>query len=144
MIKPTPNLLISALCLLLWTSAGATPLHDAVEANDVKRAEEILSAHPDWVDAVDDEGETGLLEAAEDGHLEMVALLLKRGARLNHQDEDGETALMEAAGESKVECVRLLLNKGAAVGILDNEMRTASQRTKDESILQLLRGRGAH
>ena len=132
-----------AICLLLAASASANPLLEAAEAGDTKQVRELLTAHPDWVDVEDEEGETSLMEAAEDGHLEIVELLLKAGANINHQDHSGETALMEAAQESKIECVKLLLEKGAAVGILDADCLSALQRTKDETIAQLLRSRGA-
>lgn len=134
------NLLLG---LLLATSATANPLLEAAEAGDSKKVQEVLAAHPDWVDVEDEEGETSLLEAAEEGHLEIVEMLLQGGARINHQDHDGQTALMEAAQESKLECVKLLLRKGAALGILDGDGLTVLQRTKDDTIAQLLRSRGA-
>lgn len=135
-------LLSSMLSASVWAEPP-TPLHDAAEAGDLKQVTELLAAHPDWVDLQDEEGETPLMEAAEEGRLEVVQLLLSKGAAINHQDEDGETALMEAAEENKVECVTLLLNKGAGLGYLDREARTVLQRPTNETIQQLLRARGA-
>ena len=132
-----------AFFLLMSGTSRAAPIHDAAESGDLKKVQELLMTHPDWVDVLDEEGETPLLEAAEEGHLEVVLLLLERGANLNHQDRDGETALMEAAGESRVDCVNLLLRKGAGLGALDNDGRSVLQRTTNESIIQLLRSRGA-
>lgn len=141
-----PKTLLNLLfCSLLTGSiwASATSLHDAAEAGDLKQVTELLAAHPDWVDLEDEEGETPLMEAAEEGRLEVVQLLLSKGAAINHQDEDGETALMEAAEENKAECVSLLLSKGAGLGYLDRDARTVIQRPTNEAILQLLRARGA-
>src|SRR5258708_9555459 len=42
------------------------------------------------------EGETPLMRAAEYGHVNDVALLLKRGAVVNAQDRMGRTALIDA------------------------------------------------
>ena len=137
------SLLAAAVCILLAASAGASPLLEAAESGDTKKVQELLTAHPDGVDIEDEEGETSLMEAAEEGHLEIIELLLKGGAHINHQDHAGETALMEAAQESKLECVKLLLRKGAALGILDADGLGVLQHTKDEAIAQLLRNRGA-
>ena len=135
--------LAALLSVFLLGSARATPLHQAAESGDLAKVRELLDSHPDWVNLVDEEGETALLEAAEEGHAEVVGLLLERGASLNHQDEEGETALMEAAEESQLECVKLLLGKGAALGLLEQDGRNAFQLTKDEAIRALLRSRGA-
>jgi ankyrin repeat protein len=37
--------------------------------------------------------------AAEEGHLEVAALLIEKGADVNSKDNDGRTALMMAAEE---------------------------------------------
>jgi len=131
------------LSAFLLGSAWASPIHQAAESGDLAKVRELLDSHPDWVNLVDEEGESALLEAAEEGHGEVVGLLLERGASLNHQDDEGETALMEAAEESQLECVKLLLRKGAALGLLDQDGRSAYQLTKDEAIRTLLRSRGA-
>ena len=41
---------------------------------------------------------TTLMDAAIDGHKQLVELLLQRGAEVNKQNSDGCTALMFAAG----------------------------------------------
>lgn len=135
--------LAAVLALLLSGASRANPMHGAAESGDLKKVQELLDAHPDWLDATDEEGETPLLEAAEEGHCAVVEFLLERGAQINHQDDDGDTALMEAAEESRQDCVALLLRKGASLGVLDHQGRNVLQRTSNEAIIHMLRSRGA-
>ena len=53
------------------------------------------------------------MEAARQGHIEVVRTLLESGADANSQDEFGWTALMDAAYQGHVEAVRILLEVGA-------------------------------
>jgi len=63
---------------------------------------------------------TALLAAAQGDNLELVRLLLARGANVNAQDtRDKRTALYEFAVQGEVTGVQLLLSKGARVNIVD-------------------------
>ena len=66
-----------------------------------------------------------LLEAARDGHAEVVRLLLAAGADVNAQNQFGYTALMGAAFHGHFEVVRLLLAAGADVNTQDQGGSTA-------------------
>lgn len=70
--------------------------------------------------AIDQQGglfnSTALPLAAGCGDIEMVALLLERGADVNGKCSNGDTALVRAAGDWD-DVVALLLKKGAAVDI---------------------------
>ncbi|KAI3434440.1 hypothetical protein D9Q98_002517 [Chlorella vulgaris] len=65
------------------------------------------------VDTADGHGGTALLDAAANGQVEVVRLLLDRGADLEAVDSDGDTALAVAAAHGHVEVVRLLLKNSA-------------------------------
>jgi ankyrin repeat protein len=59
---------------------------------------------------------TPLLVAAKNGHIEVVRLLLEKGAAVNEaRTTDGLTSLITAADRGHLEVVQLLLEKGAAV-----------------------------
>lgn len=49
-------------------------------------------------DAFEDNGATALIRAADNGHLDVVRLLLDKGADVNAHDNDGITALMNLNG----------------------------------------------
>ncbi|XP_029114177.1 kinase D-interacting substrate of 220 kDa B isoform X3 [Scleropages formosus] len=65
------------------------------------------------VDSRSDTGLTALMLAAEQGSVEIVQELVRRGANVNLDDVDGWTALISAAKEGHVEVVRELLANNA-------------------------------
>lgn len=89
-----------------------------------------VSAAAEWiakgadVDAVDS-GQTLLIRATQNGHVELMKVFLEHGADVNGRDDCGQTALIVAAGMSDPDMVQLLLSKGADVNIKDNDGFTA-------------------
>ena len=65
------------------------------------------------------DGMTALMIAAESGQVEVVKLLLDRGAAVNREDKQRLTALMWASGKGHLEIARLLLAAGADVHTVD-------------------------
>ena len=96
-------------------------IQKAAEEGDLARVRALLAAHPTSVDATDDKGRTPLYNAADSGHLDVVKLLLEKGATVDvRTKEEGPydnhiTPLMAAAGRGHLDVVKLLLEKGAAV-----------------------------
>jgi len=60
-----------------------------------------------------------LMEASYNGHIEIVKLLLERGANVNTKNKYGETALILSAGSYNKEVVACLLQNGADVNATD-------------------------
>ncbi|OWZ00838.1 TKL protein kinase [Phytophthora megakarya] len=73
------------------------------------------------------DGRTALTFAAEEGHLEIVRLLVDHAANVNVTDSENQTPLMKASYRGHEEIVRLLLDNGAAVDITNNSGRTAAE-----------------
>lgn len=84
------------------------------------------------VNATDDDYETALMKAADDGRRTAVRNLIAAGADVNLQDEDGETALMKAADEGYADIVQQLINAGANVNLRDDDGETALQKARKE------------
>ncbi|MFH1920948.1 MAG: ankyrin repeat domain-containing protein [Planctomycetota bacterium] len=55
----------------------------------------------------------GMVQAAQGGHVELLRLLLDRGANVNVRSKSGDTALHTAALQGGIEALRLLLKEGA-------------------------------
>ena len=87
-----------ALTLILVLTAEAAEIHDAVSKGDTATVDRLLKKDHDLVNLPDDDtGTTPLLVAVDEGNLEMVAKLLKAGAKVNAKSEDGITAVLRAA-----------------------------------------------
>ena len=90
---------------------------------------------------------TPIMVASQNGFVDSVTFLVKKGAALEHKDTEGMTALMRAAHENKAAVVKLLLDAGASP-----DMRTLPDKgfpdgatpldvCKKESVAQMIRER---
>ena len=82
-----------------------------------------------------------LLWAVEKDDVEMVELLISRGANIAVTNKDGWTPLIAASSRGYIDMVRLLLEKGADVNATDKDSRTAFWHARlggHESIIQML------
>ncbi|GMU52170.1 MAG: hypothetical protein AMXMBFR33_13160 [Candidatus Xenobia bacterium] len=133
------------ILVALVAPALASPAERFLEAAEAGDLQTMSRIHV-RVDCRDDEGETALMEAAEEGHLEVVRWLLEQGARPNLHDDEGETALIEAAEEGRRDVVALLLDWGAFINAHNHRGRTALMEAVTEGhteVVALLLQRGA-
>jgi hypothetical protein len=90
----------------------------------------LLTVDPAMVDSKDKDGKTPLLVAAEQGHREVVEVLLEMNSDVNAQGGQYGNALQAASAYSYKEIVMLLLDKGADVnaqgGHYGNALQAAS------------------
>jgi ankyrin repeat protein len=90
--------------------------------------------------------ETSLHVAAEYGHIDIVQLLLDRGALIDGVDSSGWAALHTGAIKGHLDIVRLLLDRGAQIDAKDNMGATAlllAINKRHVEIVRLLLDRGA-
>ena len=80
------------------------------------------------VNAKDDYGRTPLHWAAYEKNLEIIQLLIEKGADVNAIDNDGNTPLQSAVNSGNLEIAKLLLKHGAEVNAIDIRGRTPLHR----------------
>jgi len=109
---------ISCLILLVLGSiqtAGCMSIHAAAEAGNVSEVKRQLwlgrspNSNFSW------HANTPLIKAAENGRIEVVRLLLEKGADVNKHNEGGETPLHYATRGGHIEAMTILLDHGADV-----------------------------
>lgn len=93
-------------------------------ANDPAEMKEyILSREDVWLDHYRN-GNTLLHYAANRGYLDIVTLLLKKGADINARNNDGRTPLHEAMSYRRYEVARFLVVKGANTSLKNKDGET--------------------
>lgn len=99
----------------------------ASHGGDAGRLSDYIDRHPDAINWRDEDGRTALIKsiAHGTGHLDVMEMLLAKGADIEARDDDGRTALMYAAIHNKVDCLALLLAKGARTDVVDHHKLTA-------------------
>ncbi|XP_029972696.1 kinase D-interacting substrate of 220 kDa B isoform X1 [Salarias fasciatus] len=97
---------------LKMTSLAVQSLFGYVEEENLAAIKAHLDKFKD-VDSRSDNGQTPLMVAAEQGNLEIVQELIRRGANVNLDDVDCWTALISAAKEGHIEVVKELLENNA-------------------------------
>jgi ankyrin repeat protein len=87
-------------------------LYEAAAAGYAAAVKSLLDQGETDVTWADDEGTTALMKAAENGHLEVVQLLLEGGAPWNQQDNDGYCAGEYATASRNQTIVELIMEWG--------------------------------
>jgi ankyrin repeat protein len=102
---------------LLADRGAPISIMQAIKFGQQDRARKLIDDVPAQinVESPDHPGDTPLLAAAEAGDVELVRLLLDRGADINHVTKWGRSALVAAAERGHVTTVRLLLTRGATI-----------------------------
>ncbi len=99
---------------------GRTPLYEAVKYNDMDAIRLFLKNPKINIYTKP----SALTRATFNGNLEVVQLLLSKGARVNNVNHSGETALHIASRKKYKDIVRALLGAGAEVNIQDKRGST--------------------
>jgi ankyrin repeat protein len=131
---------------MLLARGGRFGLREAVLLNDVPLARSRLNQGADVNTGRDLYEGPLLMIAAELGHLEMVKVLVDRGADLEATDDLGQRPLMCAARRGRIEVVAHLLDRGAEINAVDWWDQSALSRAAEhghDDLYILLRSRGA-
>lgn len=73
------------------------------------------------IDAVDDKGNTPLIRAAANGHLDAVEAILGMGADPRHANRVGRDALISSSGKGFADVARMLVSRGSDLSARDQE-----------------------
>lgn len=127
--KGAVELLLERAAYLEETSnvddTGPTALVVAV-ASGHKDIASFLIKHGANIEAVDGNGRTPLLLAAEDNQASGLSeMLLYAGSRIDVTDNNGRTPLMAASRSGSLAVVKMLINRGARIHSADKDGRTA-------------------
>jgi ankyrin repeat protein len=91
-------------------------------------------------------GQTALHIAAMNGKVDILTVLIARGAKVDVQDDQGITPLMLAAKDGRVEAIQALIAQGAKITVQDklgeNALHIAAAHGKKDAVAALL-DRGA-
>lgn len=86
-----------------------TPLMYAAASNRLNTVQELLGANQLRRNAINDDGQTALHIASREGHDEIVAVLVSRGADASLRNRHGFNAFQLAAREKRVKAFRVLM-----------------------------------
>jgi ankyrin repeat protein len=126
------------LCFLSFMLVGAE-IHNAALNGDLSKVKELLAKDPSLLNAANDVGRTPLHVAANSGHAELAAWLIKEGADVNrHESSYQLTPLHLAVWNGHLEVTRLLLTHGADVQAREKDNETALYYVKNNLALAKL------
>ena len=138
--------LIALAIYVLHKLDSARPFREAAKKGDIEAVRQNIFAEVN-VNAIGGFfRRTALHFAAEEGHKEIVELLITHNADLNKKTSNGWAALHFAAEEGHKEIVELLISKGADMNEKEKEYSNTlvdfAARRKHTTIVELLRKHG--
>ncbi|RYP27389.1 hypothetical protein DL767_007708 [Monosporascus sp. MG133] len=134
-----------AFSILRWTTFALRPM------TILEITEALLVPNEDWDDLSNEDLPDAIDKdyiqlASDNGHVEVVKLLLEKGADWTIRDSNGWTPLSVASDSGQVEVVKLLLEKGADWSIRDSDGWTplyAAAYNGHVEVVKLLLEKGA-
>ncbi|XP_069508902.1 ankyrin repeat domain-containing protein 35 isoform X2 [Ambystoma mexicanum] len=120
-----------------------TALHCAASSGCVSSVLLLCDQDEISLDAIDDDGWTPLMIAAQRNHPTICSLLLERGALVNIIDKEKKTALILASEKGNIQAAETLLAHGADASATDSLGHDALYYTslsRDEPLRKLIQG----
>src|SRR2546421_5954513 len=121
---------VAVLLSICCSGPSATKLRGAACDGDITKAANLLRRGAN-VNATDILGNSALTYAEgckrhdDQTRVQLIELLIAKGAEVNHTDNDGATTLMYAARNGDTQAVNALLRNRASVNLADNNGETA-------------------
>ncbi|MHC4740827.1 MAG: ankyrin repeat domain-containing protein [Planctomycetota bacterium] len=103
--------LVASVSLIVYIRR--TDIHGAISSGDTAALKAMLDRRPDLIEERGDMGATPLHTAAEQGHAEIMKLLIERGMDPSQADWIARSPLHVAAAKGHAEAVAALLEGGA-------------------------------
>jgi hypothetical protein len=103
----------------------ATPLYYAAMLGFRDLAEQLITEHPEYVNARGVAEKTPIHAAADAGHVDLLSLLLEHGADADGRSFIDHTPLHVASWSGKIDAGKFLLDRGADINARDSEDWTA-------------------
>ena len=123
--------------------SGGYGLRNAVLNEEYERVHDLLAkgVSPDFRSGQIDElpGLTVLSVASMSHHVNIVELLLEKGANVNGRNRDGSTPLHVAVKNDRLDAARILIAWGAEVNTRDKDGKTPLALAGNRQLLDLLR-----
>ena len=116
----------------------AVPLYYAARLGFRELAEDLITKHPEHINARGGWEETPMHVAAFAGHTDILSILLEHGANVDCRGIFGQTPLHCAVGKGNIQAVRLLLEHGADFNAPDKLGRTSFQLSRKREIAEIL------
>ncbi|MBU0712242.1 ankyrin repeat domain-containing protein [bacterium] len=89
------TLLLVCFCIFpLFAEESLEEFHQFIRSGDVENITRLLDQHQEWLNAKDSNNLPPLSQAAIAGKIEVVSLLIDKGADLEAGDNEGSTPLL--------------------------------------------------
>ena len=124
---------------------GGNSLFDAIKTSDPQRVEAAIAAGESF-EVQDFDGRRPLIYAALIGSLDILDILIKRSAKIDHQDKLGNSALFYAASQGDEEIGEALIEAGGKLNYGNRQGITplmAAAKLGHLDVVQLLLTKGA-
>jgi ankyrin repeat protein/L-ascorbate metabolism protein UlaG (beta-lactamase superfamily) len=115
MARITQIHVVAFLIPVLAAAAWAGEIHDAAAGGDLEAVAGIVADNPELVNSKGEDGIPPLHLAAAGGHLDVIKLLVDKGACVHLGDRENSTALDVAAQRGFEEIVAFLIDKGTDI-----------------------------
>ena len=142
------HLLLTTIAAVVLVGCGPSmSIHDAAKDGNIEVVKQHLAAGADVELKCVNCGDTILGHAVSGGHIEIVELLVSKGADLNAKDMIGMTPLHYVASGGHKEIVELLIANGADVNAKDEYGLTPLHNAADKGrkeVADLLIAKGAN